>query len=290
METAAMIEPNTNAQIDQDALAEAYELGLACEKAGDVEGAVAAYERVMALDPFDRGGACVRLAALGRGPTPEKAPDAYVATLFDQHAEVFDQILVEQLGYDAPLQLADLLRSLAEAGAAPARFARMLDLGCGTGLCAEALEDRTDTRIGVDLAEEMVAIASEKELYADLYVAEAVAFLESDAESGAPFDLITATDMLPYLGALEPFFEGVAARLASGGLLAFSSETLPLEAFAGADYRVGPKQRFAHQPDYLIRALAAAGFAPLDASNIVVRYDEGDPILGQMVIAERAEA
>ena len=39
---------------------------------------------------------------MGRADAPERAPDAYVATLFDQNAEHFDDMLVEQLGYAVP--------------------------------------------------------------------------------------------------------------------------------------------------------------------------------------------
>lgn len=43
-----------------------------------------------------------------------------------------------------------------------------------------------------------------KDLYETLYVAEAEDFLEDNDDE--PFDIITATDVLPYLGALEPLF------------------------------------------------------------------------------------
>ena len=39
------------------------------------------------------------MAAMGEGETPASAGDAYVATLFDQHADDFEDILVRQLGY-----------------------------------------------------------------------------------------------------------------------------------------------------------------------------------------------
>src|SRR6056297_779952 len=82
--------------------------------------------RTLALDPEDRGGVAIRLAALGLAPDPETVPPAYVATLFDQTAERFDDILVEQLGYAVPLMLRDLL----ERHGVP-RAGRLLDLGCG---------------------------------------------------------------------------------------------------------------------------------------------------------------
>ncbi|MBU1176793.1 MAG: tetratricopeptide repeat protein, partial [Alphaproteobacteria bacterium] len=65
-----------------EALAEAYNRGLAAEKAGDIDGAVAAYREALALDPNDPGGLAVRLAALGAGPTPSAASPAYVELLF----------------------------------------------------------------------------------------------------------------------------------------------------------------------------------------------------------------
>src|SRR6478609_5888270 len=99
-------------KIDEDALAEAYDRALALEKSGDVEAAVKAYAEVLAIDPEDHGGAAVRIASMGRGETPDKAPDAYVATLFDQHAEVFEYVLVEQLQYHVPMMVRQRLQAM----------------------------------------------------------------------------------------------------------------------------------------------------------------------------------
>ncbi|MDR6189880.1 putative TPR repeat methyltransferase [Agrobacterium pusense] len=188
-----------NQKIDEEALAEAYNRALALEKAGDVDAAVKAYEEVLAIDPDDHGGAAVRIAAMGRGEQPSKAPDAYVETLFDQHAEAFEDILVEQLGYAVPMMVRQRLQTL---NLGP--FKRLLDLGCGTGLTGEALRDMADDITGIDISENMVEIAHEKDLYETLYVAEVEDFLEDNDDE--PFDIITATDVLPYLGALEPLF------------------------------------------------------------------------------------
>lgn len=273
--------------IDDDALAAAYHDGLAREKAGDRPGAIEAFRRALAIDPYDRGGVSVRLAALGGAETPERAPPSYVATLFDQHADVFDHMLVEELGYDAPMQLRDALLGCAaddaKAGARP-HFARLLDLGCGTGLCAEALADHVGAADGVDLSEEMVAIAHEKDVYDALYVGDALTFLRT-APAEARWDLITATDVLPYLGDLAPLLDAAAARLAPGGWFAASTETLDDAAFKGAPYRVGPRHRFAHQETYLRARLAAAGLTLARIERIVVRYDEGAPTPGHLAIA-----
>jgi len=266
-------------KIDEDALAEAYNRALALEKAGDIDAAVKAYEEVLEIDPEDHGGAAVRIAAMGRGETPPRAPDAYVETLFDQHAESFEDILVEQLGYAVPVIVRQRLQEL-KLGP----FKRMLDLGCGTGLTGGTLRDMVDDITGIDISENMVEIAHEKDLYETLYVAEVEDFLEDNDDE--PFDLVTATDVLPYLGALEPLFFGAAENMTPGGLFVFSSETLPGETFAGRPYMVGPHQRFAHAESYLRERLAATGFEILEISDINVRMQDGHPTPGHLVIAK----
>ena len=262
---------------EDDPLALAYNGGLAAEKRGDLDAAEAAYREVLRLDPEDHGGAAVRLAAIGRGAVPDKAPDAYVATLFDQCAEQFDDILVEQLGYHVPMMLRERLAEVA-----PGPYGRMLDLGCGTGLTGASLADMAGEITGVDLAEGMLEQADERGVYAELYVGEVVGFLEGTDEPA--WDLITATDVLPYLGALEAFFAGAARCLNPGGVLAVSTETMPGVA---ADYTVGPKHRFAHAEPYLRRLMAETGFAPQECAPITVRYDDGAPVPGLLVIARR---
>ncbi|WP_332302484.1 class I SAM-dependent methyltransferase [Rhizobium sp. GR12] len=268
-----------NQKIDEEALAEAYNRALALEKAGDVDAAVKAYEEVLAIDPEDHGGAAVRIAAMGRGEPPSKAPDAYVETLFDQHAEAFEDILVEQLGYAVPMMVRQRLQTL-KLGP----FTRLLDLGCGTGLTGEALRDMADDITGIDISENMVELAHEKDLYETLYVAEAEDFLEDNDDE--PFDIITATDVLPYLGALEPLFFGAAENLIPGGLLIFSSETLPEATMAGRPYIVGPHQRFAHSETYVRERLAATGFDIVEVTDINVRMQDGNPTPGHLVIAK----
>jgi predicted TPR repeat methyltransferase len=271
------VRPGEDVGEDDGPLAEAYHRGLAAEKRGDLDAAAAAYAEVLRLDPEDHGGAVVRLAAIGRGAVPEKAPDAYVATLFDQCAERFDEMLVDELGYHVPMLLRQRL-----AETAPGPYARMLDLGCGTGLTGASLADMAGEITGVDLAEGMLEQADERGVYHELWVGEAVDFLrEAD---GPSWDLLTATDVLPYLGALEGFFAGAARCLGAGGVLAVSTETLPGMA---ADYTVGPKHRFAHAEGYLRRLMAATGFSPIECAPITVRYDDGAPVPGLLLLARR---
>ncbi|ENP69454.1 hypothetical protein C975_00403 [Brucella abortus CNGB 1011] len=267
--------------LDQEALAEAYNRALALEKAGDFDAAAKAYEEVLQIAPDDHGGAAVRLASMGRGAVPLKAPDAYVATLFDQHAEMFDTILVDQLGYDVPLQLREMLLEMDDAFNAE----RMLDLGCGTGLSADALDDMAAHKTGVDISENMIEVAYEKGDYDALFVGEAVRFLESTEEEN--WDLIVATDVLPYMGELERFFAGVAEHLNSGGHFGFSSETLDDNRLAGRAFVVGDYQRFAHAQSYVRAMLDSHGMDCIRCEDITVRSEQGAPVPGHLYIARR---
>jgi predicted TPR repeat methyltransferase len=160
-----------------------------------------------------------------------------------------------------------------------------LDLGCGTGLTGEAMRSRVDTIVGVDLSEAILGMADERGCYDDLYLGEAVAFIQGWDE--APFDLITATDVLPYLGSLEPMFEAVAKGLTTQGLFLFSTETLTDEAFGTRDWKVGPHQRFHHRLVYVEITLKSAGLNVIHNEVIVVRTDEGEPQYGHLVIARK---
>lgn len=258
-------------------LDEAYQRALRLEKQGRKAAAAEAYRAMLAIDPEDHAGASVRLAALGRGDAPDRAPPAYVATLFDQHAEEFDEILVEQLGYAIPLELRERLRAVA-----PGPYARLLDLGCGTGLAGMALADITAHRTGVDLAEAIVAQADAREVYDALFVGDAVAFLEQSDEA---WDLIVATDVLPYLGDAGPLFRAARARSVAGGVFGFSTETLPARDLKGRAWMVGPGHRFAHDPAYIVGALEAAGFETVEIEPAVIRAERGKPTPGHLAIA-----
>ncbi len=260
----------------EDELADAYNEALALEKAQEFDAAAAAYARVLELDPEDHGGAAVRLAAMGRGAVPVRAPEAYVEMLFDQHAGDFEDILVGQLGYHVPLTLRTALGQHA-----PGPYMRLLDLGCGTGLAGVALSDITHHRTGIDLSANMIDVTGETDLYDELYVGDAVAFVEEIEDEDA-WDLIVATDVLPYLGEVSALFAGCRRVSAPGAVLAFSTEVLDDPA---RDYIVGPHQRFHHARAYIERSLATAGFTPVHVQDITVRHEEGVPQPGHLVIA-----
>lgn len=252
-----------------------FALGEARAAAGAAPGAQAAYERALELAPGDPFGASARLARLA-GATPQGLPAAHVRELFDQYASRFDAHLTGALAYRGP----ELIRAaILDRGAR--RFARCLDLGCGTGLAGAALADLCGEMIGVDLSEAMLTEARRRGLYARLAAGDVVAFLTSEPAGAA--DLVVAADVFVYLGDLAPVLSGAARALAPGGAIAFTAQ-----AIATGDYALLDDLRFGHSAGYLAGALAAAGFAEPRIAAASTRRDRGADVPGLVVTALRA--
>jgi predicted TPR repeat methyltransferase len=252
-----------------------FALGEARAKLGDANGAAEAFRAALAADPPDALGAAGRLALLGQGEPPRDLPRAYVAQLFDDYARRFDRHLVKDLAYRGPA----LIAAAIDAAAPGRRFARALDLGCGTGLAGAPLRARVERLEGVDLSPAMLAKARERGLYDALEAADIVDHLR---RFSAAFDLIVAVDALAYCGDLQPIFAAAAAALVPSGLFAFTVET-----FAGEGYRLGETMRFAHAPAYVEASAAAAALSPLFVEAAAARREKGADVPGLAAVYAR---
>lgn len=254
-------------------------LGEALQADGRPGEAVAAFRETLKRDPGDILGAGLRLAALAGVGTPPAMSPAYVAALFDDYAGRFEAHLTQALGYDAPWVMAGLLAAHAAPNRSPA-FPHVLDLGCGTGLMAQALGSLAGRVDGCDLSPAMVEQARRRGLYTALAVDDAVDFLARQDSASA--DLVTAADVLVYVGDPAPLVAGAARALRPGGLLAVTLQTGPAEG-----YRLGEDLRFHHAPQSLAATCAAHGLATLETHTIVVRQDRGRPLPGAIMVARR---
>ena len=258
-------------------------IGEAAIAAGRRDRAVTALSRYLALSPEDRHGALPHLALLGATPPPDALPAAYVTALFDEYAPRFERSLLVGLGYRGPELL---LRAIEAVRDPEASFGAVLDLGCGTGLVGERLRARSRWIEGVDLSPAMVAQAAGKAVYDALHVAELCGHLAGESRR---FDLVTAADVLIYLGDLEPFLAAAADRLAESGLLALTAEAAETDG-PGIDRRLRPSRRFAHAADYVERAAAGAGLRLRHHERAVIRHDGPDPVEAHVMVFERPAA
>ena len=241
------------------------DLGKAYEKTGDTSRAAACYAKALALDPDDRLGAGARIERL-RGVAGPKLAAAYVARLFDDYADRFDRHIREDLHYSAPELIEEVLSGLGR------RYARALDLGCGTGLAGASVRSFADRLEGVDLSPKMIAQAERRGVYDSLFVDEAVAFLQA-ADAGR-YDCVVAADVLVYLGDLRPLFGAAARAMARGAPFVFTVENF----WTGEGFELAETMRFRHSRGYLEEEAKASGFAALDIKPRATRVERGQPV------------
>jgi predicted TPR repeat methyltransferase len=241
---------------------------------GDTDRALELYRRYLTLG-VDRAAAEHMIAALGGAPTPARAPDEYVAHVFDEYAPDFDRDLVEQLEYRGP----ELLRDALAAALPEARDLDVLDLGCGTGLAGVPLRPRARTLVGVDLSAEMLKRASARGIYDALARAEMAAFL---AARRADLDLVAAADAFCYVGDLGPVFRAAAGALRPGGHLAFT-----VERRKGRGWRLLDSGRYAHSVAWIGRTARAAGLREIHRSTGTLRLEAGDPVEAYVSVMRR---
>ena len=208
------------------------------------------------------------LASVSGQDAPPTAPAEYVQALFDGYAEGFEEHLVEVLNYRAPEILA------AELARSGRKFARALDLGCGTGLCGLRLRPLVAALDGVDLSANMVERAAMRGVYDELAQAVLVSYLSTTQHR---YDLVVAADVFIYVGALEKVFAGLARVLDAGGLFCFSVEAAPQDSQAPV---LRPSLRYAHSLRYVRKLAGEWGFELTTTAEHPIRKDQGTPIPG----------
>ena len=140
--------------------------------------------------------------------------------------------------------------------------ARVLDVGCGGGLLAEALTARGARVTAIDLAPSMIATArmhaAQSGLSIDYRVADVAAL------GDAPFDAVCCMEMLEHVADPAAFLAVLAKRLRPGGSLFVSTLNRNLRAFllaiVGAEYLMRLLPRGTHEYERFIRPAELAGW------------------------------
>jgi len=262
-----------------------FRLGEYSEKAGQLDNAVKAYEKVAELDEEGIFAAPLKLAVLGAAETPEQPPSRYVEGLFDDYADRFETSLVKKLDYSVPEKLAALIETARPSGK---RFRCAVDIGCGTGLLGVEIRDWAERLEGFDISTNMLAKAEEKGIYhhlsqADLSLDEETSGLFADGLQKGRADLVAAADVMMYLGSLEAVMPPVLALLERGGLFAFSVE----DAGEEEGFVLQPSLRYAHSQTYVSNLLAAFGMEILQIQKTTIRKDAGKPLSGILFLAAK---
>jgi 2-polyprenyl-6-hydroxyphenyl methylase/3-demethylubiquinone-9 3-methyltransferase len=146
---------------------------------------------------------------------------------------------------------------------------RVLDVGCGGGIAAEALARLGYEVLGIDAASDAIAVARAHEAGQGLPLTYREGTADSLVAEAARFPVVTALEVIEHVADPAAFLRLVAALLDPGGLLFISTINRTLRSLAvakiGAEYiaRLLPTgthdwRRFI-TPAELGRAAAAAG-------------------------------
>lgn len=165
-----------------------------------------------------------------------------------------------------PLHLLNPVRARFVAERATLAGARVLDVGCGGGLLAEALARAGAKVTAIDLAPGMIEVARlhamEQRLEIDyrMVAAESVA-----AAEGGSFDVVTCMEMLEHVPDPAQMVATLATLVRPGGAVFISTLNRNLKSFllaiVGAEYVMKLIPRGTHEYEKLIRPAELAKWA-----------------------------
>jgi predicted TPR repeat methyltransferase len=260
-------------EIQPDYASAHFNLGVSLQKLKRFKEAAEHYNKVLAIKPDDEA-ARFMLQCLGTSETPDAAPAQHVRRIFDQCAETFEKVLVEDLEYKTPERLFNHVRPYLN------EDMMILDLGCGTGLGAQFYRPYAKLLTGVDISSKMLQKASEKKIYDELIVFDIL----QDWEFSQAFDLIYSSDVFVYFGNLDPIIRSASSYLVHGGMIAFSVEKLE---DSSTEYRLFPSGRYAHAQTYIEKCLKHHGLEPVEENETVIRKQSGDEVKGLLIVARK---
>lgn len=213
------------------------------------------------------------LAALSGEQHFPSAPKEYIEALFDQYARDYESEMKNQLDYSVPKKMRQYFNEFFQT---PKTDYRLCDLGCGTGLLAEAFLSVTAERYGVDLSQNMLAIANQKHLYKRLYCSDIESFFKSNT---LLFDLVLAADVFVYIGDLSQIFSMIKQSLLRKGVFMFSIELGQKEP-----YLLQAQGRYQHSPFYIETLAYQNEFKILKAWDTILRKERGAGVMGSIYL------
>lgn len=222
------------------------------------------------------------LATRGVAEAPPVVPPEFVARTFDVYSDTFEEELRGRLRYLGPEQIVERIRRVYGEGRGDLAAC---DLGCGTGVLGPLLRPYSRHLEGVDLSPKMVEKAravrsreGDSPAYDALFVAEMCAHLDARTREGAspgggPFHVITAADVLVYVGDLRASFRAVREALVVGGHFFCTVERADEDGFV-----LRHNGRYAHSAGYLREVAREARLEVVSLEEDVLRRERGSPV------------
>lgn len=143
---------------------------------------------------------------------------------------------------------------------------RVLDVGCGGGILADAMARKGAEVVGVDLAEKSLKVAQLHALEAQTprVTYRAISAEDLAAEEPGCYDVVTCMEMLEHVPDPASIVAACAALVKPGGWVLFSTLNRNARAFmlaiVGAEYVMGMLPRGTHEYAKFITPSELAGF------------------------------
>lgn len=219
------------------------------------------------------------LAANGM-PVTDLDQHGMAVEIFDNFAESYDAKL-EQLGNRGP----DLIfGALQEMDLPRKKTRRILDAGCGTGLCAGFLRMYAKEIVGVDISVKMLEKSRAKGGYDFLARTD---LSEIGTYPEGRFDMVVCADVLVYFGALKTVFSNFHSVLSPGGWLLVTVEDEG-DPKVQSGFRLHRSGRYKHSKGYLLRTLTEVGFPkPKLLKHARLRNEMSEPIMGTVFAVQK---
>lgn len=244
-----------------------------CHKSGDSTKAEQLYRQLLKYNPQHKAAQHMLDSLLGN--SPDTAPLEYVEAIFDNYANGFEQSLLNKLHYQTPMRLRELYR----AHFPDDKRKHCLDLGCGTGLAGVELTPYCQQLTGIDISEEMLRVAHDKEIYQQLLKGDIQSFFES---SNTFYDMMVAADVFTYMGDLEKIFKGCSSQAMDQALFLFS-----VEDSTTAPYQLKPSGRFGHSVAYIQALSHKYSWQTINCTSSQLRQDKGQWIEGKLLLLQK---
>ena len=161
----------------------------------------------------------------------------------------------------------------------PLHGKRVLDVGCGGGILADAMARKGANVLGIDLASKALKVAQLHALEAET---EGVKYQEISAETlaleqPASFDMVTCMEMLEHVPDPSSIVKACATLVKPGGHVFFSTINRNAKAFmfaiVGAEYVLNLLPRGTHEYAKLIKPSELAGYCR--ATGLALQQTKG---------------
>lgn len=217
------------------------------------------------------------LKALRQKTDVHCAPSEYIQRLFDQYAPYFEQHL-KLLNYQVPQILFEAIQTIIESKNHDSSL-RILDLGCGTGLSGCKFKPIAKELIGIDLSENMLELARQKNVYTTLKNLS----IENAICTFSNIDIIIAAESLVYVGDLAKVFVDCYNTLKPNGIFGFT-----VEKTDHYPYLLQRSARFAHSAKYINEVAKQNNFTILKSDEIALRNHHDTVVMGYIYILLRS--